>query len=358
MRIRLVLVPVVLLAFGAVAPAAAQSSIAEARYAAQQAYRRAMVEARELYQGRRGPEQSDTFSRKYRIGRDGRVSIQNVAGEISVGVGPGDEVSIEAVKRTRGDRSELNRVDVIVEEHAGRVDVRTEHGAFFRDDHVSVDFTVIVPEGASVEMRSVSGNVKVNGVKGIVRAQSVSGNVVASNAPRVEYARTVSGDVELTGVSMDSDMTAQSISGSVHASGLKARALDISTVSGEVSLRDANCERLNARSVSGGIDYNGSLTKNGRYDVSSHSGSVRFTLTSGTGFELNTTSFSGSLRSEFPLTLGGQPGGDVIVGPGSNATIRRGRGRGPGSGVRAVFGDGSASLSLRTFSGDIVIAKR
>jgi DUF4097 and DUF4098 domain-containing protein YvlB len=317
-----------------------------------------MAEARELYQGRRGPEQSDTFSRKYRIGRDGRVSIQNVAGEISVSVGQGDDVSIEAVKRTRGDRSELNRVEVIVEEHAGRVDVRTEHGAFFRDDHVSVDFTVIVPEGASVEMRSVSGNVKVIGVKGVVRAQSVSGNVVASNAPRVEYARTVSGDVELTGVSMDSDMTAQSISGSVHASGLKARALDISTVSGEVSLRDANCERLNARSVSGGIDYNGSLTKNGRYDVSSHSGSVRFTLTSGTGFELNTTSFSGSLRSEFPLTLGGQPGGDVIIGPGSNTTLRRGRGRGPGSGVRAVFGDGSASLSLRTFSGDIVIARR
>jgi DUF4097 and DUF4098 domain-containing protein YvlB len=358
MRIRLVLVPVVLLAFGTVAPAAAQSSVPEARYAAQQAYRRAMAEARELYQGRRGPEQSDTFSRKYRIGRDGRVSIQNVAGEISVSVGAGEDVSIEAVKRTRGDRGELNRVDVIVEEHAGRVDIRTEHGAFFRDDHVSVDFTVIVPEGTSVEMRSVSGNVKVTGVKGVVRAQTVSGNVVASNTPRVEYARTVSGDVELAGVSMDSDMTAQSISGNVHASGLKARALDVSTVSGEVSLRDANCERLNARSVSGGIDYSGSLTKNGRYDVSSHSGSVRFTLTSGTGFELNSTSFSGSLRSEFPLTLGGQPGGDVIVGPGSSTTVRRGRGRGPGSGVRGVFGDGSASLSLRTFSGDIVIAKR
>jgi len=154
-------------------------------------------------------------------------------------------------------------------------------------------------------------------------------------------------------------MTAQSVSGSVHANGLKARALDVSTVSGEVSLRDANCERLNARSVSGGIDYNGSLMKNGRYDVSSHSGAVRFTLASGTGFELNTTSFSGSVRSEFPLTLGGQPGGgDVVIGPGSNTTIRRGRGRGPGSGVRAVFGDGSASLSLRTFSGDIVIARR
>jgi DUF4097 and DUF4098 domain-containing protein YvlB len=357
MRIRLSFVPVALLAFGAAAPVAAQSSVAEARRAAQQAYRRAMAEARELYQGRRGPEQSDTFSRKYRVGRDGRVSVQNVAGEISVAVGPGDEVSIEAVKRTRGDRSELNRVDVIVDERAGRVDVRTEHPSF-RGDHVSVDFTVVVPEGASVELRSVSGNVRVTGVKGIVRAQTISGNVVASNAPRVEYARTVSGDVELTGVSMDSDMTAQSISGSVHANGLKARGLDVSTVSGDVSLRDASCERLNARSISGGIDYNGSLTKNGRYDISSHSGSVRITLASGTGFELNTTSFSGSVRSEFPLTLGGQPGagGDVIINRGSSTTVRRGRG--PGGGVRAVFGDGSASLSLRTFSGDISILRK
>jgi DUF4097 and DUF4098 domain-containing protein YvlB len=351
MHIRLSLLPVALLALGAAAPAGAQSSVAEARRAAQQAYRRAMAEARELYQGRRGPEQSDTFSRKYRVGRDGRVSVQNVAGEISVSVGPGDEVSIEAAKRTRGDRSELNRVDVIVDERAGRVDVRTERRLGFRDDHVSVDFTVVVPEGASVELRSVSGNVRVSGVKGVVRAQSVSGNVVASNAPRVEYARTVSGDVELTGVSMDSDMTAQSISGSVHANGLKARGLDVSTVSGDIQLRDSSCERVNARSISGAIEYSGSLARNGRYEVNSHSGSVRFALTAGTGFELSAASFSGSVRSEFPLTIGGSTftNGDIVVRPR----------RGPRNGaIQATFGDGSASLSLRTFSGDISILRR
>ena len=92
MRIRLAFVSAALLAFGAAAPAGAQS-IAEARRAGQQAYRRAMAEARELYQGRRGPEQSDTFSHKYRIGRDGRVSIQNVAGQITVTAGAGSSCS-------------------------------------------------------------------------------------------------------------------------------------------------------------------------------------------------------------------------------------------------------------------------
>ena len=108
------------------------------------------AEARQFYQGRRGPEQSDSLSRRIRLGRDGRVSIQNISGQITVTTGPGDEVSIDAVKRSRGDRSSLGRVDIIIEEHAGRIDVRTEHRSWPRGDDVSVDYTIVVPESAAV----------------------------------------------------------------------------------------------------------------------------------------------------------------------------------------------------------------
>ena len=58
------------------------------------------------YQGRNtGPEQTERSSRKVKIGRDGRFSLAHVAGNIVVTGGPGDEVSIEAVKRTRGARA-------------------------------------------------------------------------------------------------------------------------------------------------------------------------------------------------------------------------------------------------------------
>ena len=82
-----------------------------------------------------------------KIGRDGRFSLSNIAGDIVVTAGSGDEVSIEAVKRTRGDRSELARVQIIVDERGGRVDVQTDHEQNRRDrngrsDHVSVDYTV------------------------------------------------------------------------------------------------------------------------------------------------------------------------------------------------------------------------
>src|SRR5439155_9126945 len=74
------------------------------------------------YQGRnRGPDQTERFSRRVKVGRDGRVSVGNIAGDIVVTGGSGDEVSIEATKRTRGRKSELGSGQSHVDERAGRV---------------------------------------------------------------------------------------------------------------------------------------------------------------------------------------------------------------------------------------------
>src|SRR5262245_1195743 len=117
MRITPIAVVAPLVALVAV-QASAQPPITKAREQAMREYRRAMAEARELYQGRnRGDAQYDTVARKVRIGRNGQVTVQNVSGMITVTAGSGDEATIDAVKRTRGDRAQLDRVDVIIEEH-------------------------------------------------------------------------------------------------------------------------------------------------------------------------------------------------------------------------------------------------
>ena len=305
------------------------------------------------YQGRdRGPEQTERFSRKVKVGRDGRVSIGNISGDIVVTGGSGDEVSIEAVKRTRGDRSELGRVQIIVDERAGRVDVRTEHkqNRFDRNgrsDRTSVDYTLTIPSGATLDAKSISGTVKVSKVQGAVRAESISGNVVTAGTPRLELAKTISGDVDLTDADADASLTASSVSGNVRASGLRARSLEVGTISGDVALNNVTCDRVGVKSISGNVEYSGALARGGRYDVNSHSGTVRLTLSGSTGFELTANTFSGSIRSELPLTIGGDRNRDAIR---SRGTSNRS--------IQATFGDGSAALTIRTFSGDIVIAKR
>ena len=310
-----------------------------------------------VYQGRNnGPEQTERFSRKVKIGRDGRFSLGNIAGDIVVTGGGGDEVVIEAVKKTRGDRGELGRVQITVEERGGRVDVQTDHEQNRRDrngrgDHVSVDYTVSVPASVSVDLHSVSGTIKVTGVHGSLRAETISGNVTVTDAPRLEIAKTVSGDVLLTGVTVEGDLSAASVSGNVRAKGLKARGLELGSVSGDINVSDVTCERLGVKSVSGSVEYSGGVAKGGRYEINAHSGTVRLLLANPAGFELNATSFSGSIRSELPLTIGGDSAR-------RNGDPRRRREGDSNHSMRATFGDGSATILVRTFSGDIIIAKR
>src|SRR5262249_32929145 len=79
-------------------------------------------------QGReRGPERTERFSRKLKLARDGRFTVANIAGNITMTGGSGDDVSIEAVKRTRGDASELASVQILVDERPGRIEVKTDH---------------------------------------------------------------------------------------------------------------------------------------------------------------------------------------------------------------------------------------
>ncbi len=304
------------------------------------------------YQGRtrnNGPEETEKFSRKVKVGRDGRVSISNIAGDIKVAGGPGDEVVIDAVKRTRGGQGQLAAVHITVDDRPGRVEVRTEYDSdrSFRNRNidVSVDYTVLVPATATVDVKSISGSVTVTGVQGVVHAETVSGTLASSSTPRLT-AKTVSGDIELISAPADSDLAATTISGNIRAKGLRIRTLDLGSVSGDVALTDIACDRLGVKSVSGSVEFVGTLGKSGRYEINSHSGSVRLSLSGNTGFELNANSFSGSIRSDFPVTLGP-----------TSSRSDRGR-RGPEHATHALFGDGSATLNLRTFSGDIVLTKR
>src|SRR5438445_3981342 len=99
MSIRVVLCIFSVVALGAAPGAAGRPRAVDLRVHSHEAAR---------YQGRGGPEQTERFSRRIRLGRDGRVSISNISGDITITGGSGDELSIEAVKRTRGDRSQLS----------------------------------------------------------------------------------------------------------------------------------------------------------------------------------------------------------------------------------------------------------
>jgi DUF4097 and DUF4098 domain-containing protein YvlB len=256
-------------------------------------------------------------------------------------------VRIEAVKRVRHPnpseaRALLQAIEVRIDERNGNVEVRTEYPR--RNWSGGVDYTVTLPRDANVVLRSISGDIRVSSINGELRAETTSGDLSASAVRRIRQAKTISGDVEI--IDSDGDeVTGGSVSGTLVARNVKVRTVDLQSVSGDLRLTDVESERAFVRSVSGNVEFSGRLSREGRYEFQSHSGDVRVSPLGSPGFSLEASTFSGDLRSDYPLTLQGNQSN-------SFATRRNGRG------IRGSFGSGGPMLSLQSFSGNITIVKR
>jgi DUF4097 and DUF4098 domain-containing protein YvlB len=292
---------------------------------------------------RSGPETTEAWSKTFKTGASGSLDLSNVAGDVVVTGGPGDEIKIDAVKRVRARdggaaKALLGELKIEAVETGGRVEVRT---IFPRghDIHAEVDYTVQVPAGAAVAIQTVSGDIRASKVRGETRLESVSGNIVGHTLAQISKVKSVSGDVEVSDGAAIGGLSASTVSGSVVTRHIKAKAVDVSSVSGDIRLQEVFCERAALKSVSGDVQYDGHFAKAGRYEFTSHSGDVRVAVMGGVGFEITANSFSGDVRSELP---GFTPAADDDDRPGRRE-------------VRATIGDGSALVVVKTFSGDLVV---
>jgi hypothetical protein len=339
----------------------------EAAWRAQEDVGRALEEARRVqeelggagqerrprtarYRERWSSEKAAVETKTFTVGRGAALSLANVAGAIVVKGVPGEAIRIEARRVGRGateadalEQLEQTRVSYL--QHGNRVEVRAYHTGRMQRSEVS--FTVAVPPGVAVDVRSLSGDVRLAGLEGEARADTVSGDLVVEALSAVASVKTVSGDLRISGCSSNREVTAGSVSGDITVRGLKARSCNIGTVSGTVDLTDALCDEALVRSVSGDVVYAGSLVKGGRYELKSHSGDIELRLDGKVGFDVDAQTFSGTVRSDWPVTTRA-----------SEAEEMPGWRRGRHTTLRGTFGDGSAELSLTTFSGDILLVKR
>lgn len=301
-------------------------------------------------EARQGGEQTERITETHQVGAGGSLDLQNLSGDVRVTGGGGSEIRIEAIKRVRHrdpDQAKalLDRMRVEMTNVSGRLEVRTVYPRVSGRVSAGVDYTITVPSSIDVSLKTISGDIVVTNVRGEVRANTTSGDVEANGTPNISLAKTVSGNVTARNISSTTTLTLGTVSGNIVTASLKVRALEAGTVSGDLLLRGLQAERLDAKSVSGNIEFAAPLSRGGRYTFNSHSGDVRIAVTNGAGFELDASTFSGSIRSDFPITL--RTGPDA----------RGGRGRASRT-IRGSFGDAGAVLSVRSFSGSVVIAKQ
>lgn len=182
------------------------------------------------------PAAAQDFQKSYRIGAGASVRISTVSGDVKVTAYNGDAIIVTGFKEGH----DLNLVNIEDRSSAGNLDV----GVRYPDNcncNVSVRFEVQVPASVNYSfdgLSSVSGDVSVVGVTGRLKASSVSGNVKVKEVAGTVNASSVSGnvEVEISRFESQDDMKFSSVSGNVDVrlpSTLDAE-IDMSSLSGSI----------------------------------------------------------------------------------------------------------------------------
>ena len=260
------------------------------------------------------------------IDRDGTVDLQLISGEIVVNAGSGNQVRIHAY-------SERGVLEFSASPSHVSLDVHSQ-----RRGMGDTRYEVTVPVGVRLQLKSVSGDITAHGSKGELEVGAVSGDIDVSDGVGRAEIESVSGDINAARLS--GDLRVSAVSGDVSLSDVNGT-LEIETVSGEMTVDKANLKSLRTETVSGELSYDGAFDPNGRYEFHSQSGDIRLRLPSSAGGSVRVETFSGSIDSEFAMTM--QPGD-------------HGMGEHPKR-LEFTFGKGGARITAETFSGDITIEK-
>jgi DUF4097 and DUF4098 domain-containing protein YvlB len=170
-----------------------------------------------------------------------------------------------------------------------------------------------------------------------VDVNAVSGSVVVFDAARKVKAESVSGNVEVSQVT--GDVRASSVSGRVQLDDINGD-IETESVSGRLTMNNARSRFVRAETVSGRVSYAGTFTPDGTYEFKSHSGSVYLTLPSDIGAQVRIETFSGTVDSDFPVTL--QPNTD---------------GRSSNKRMEFRIGNGRSRIVAESFSGSIKLQR-
>lgn len=269
----------------------------------------------------------------FAFNRDGSVELSQIPGDIVVSTWNENRIRIRAYAQRVPLQTRLSSGSVYIALDAGT------SGGGSRNSIGNTRFEITMPAGARLKAGSVSGDVTVRGAAGRVTVGSVSGDVVVEGGSEEIGISTVSGDVRLTNArgrvtttSVSGDQDIRNVVGDVAAT----------TVSGDLSLRDVRARLVTAKSMSGDVDFAGSIAADGRYEMTSHSGTITLRLPGDVNGMLTLSTFSGGIDSDIPITIGGAD--------------RTGRARGREIETRLGSGSGG-TIVLSTFSGDVEIRR-
>lgn len=245
------------------------------------------------------------------------------AGAIEVSVTEEPTVTVRVSPHDDSEASRTAAAETRVHFAGGRLSVETPQGSGWllgrRNGRVRVELQL--PASSRLRAHSGSADIRTAGRLADMVAHTGSGDVQVTETVGDVKVESGSGDVRAEGV--DGALRVQTASGDVVASGITGRIV-VDTASGDIKIESVTAD-VKARTASGDVHI-GSV-RAGAVDLSSVSGDVYVGVLTGTKVWLDISSISGSTRNDLDVSAEAPSEGTAV------------------------------SLSLRTVSGDIRIAR-
>jgi DUF4097 and DUF4098 domain-containing protein YvlB len=260
----------------------------------------------------------------------GTVEVSDVAGSIALTGWDRPEIEVTGTAGEEVDRIEVTR-------SGSRSVVRViSRSGISRGAGIDVQLTVHVPIKSAVNVTLVSADLTLGSLQGSVRLQTVSGDVSGTVDGDLR-ATTVSGSVRVRAAAAKM-IEVKTVNGTIHVSGSGGE-VDIGTISGTATLDLDSITRGRFKSVSGDLTAGFALAADGRFEGESVSGNIGVRFAGTPGAEFDVQSLSGDISNCF-----GPKAAKAQYGPGARLEFKS--------------GEGNARVQIVTKSGDVSLCTK
>ena len=166
-----------------------------------------------------GANVTEEFHKTVPLNATGRVSLENVNGNVEITGWERNEVQIDAVKSAR-DQQRLDEARIEVDGSGSAVNIRTRYPeGHTNNEPASVHYTLHIPTGAMLDkVNLVNGNLDISQVTGEVNANLVNGKLTAHDLSGRAKLSTVNGSSNIAFRTLDnvSEVKISAVNGSIN----------------------------------------------------------------------------------------------------------------------------------------------
>ncbi|MGI9036131.1 MAG: DUF4097 family beta strand repeat-containing protein [Pyrinomonadaceae bacterium] len=142
-------------------------------------------------------DETERFEQTYPLSANGKVSVSNVNGSITIEGWDRPEVKLAYVK-TADTKEHLSDAQVKIDAQKDSLDVETEYNSSWNrgNKNVRVEFRLMVPRAAALsEIQTVNGSINISNTTNLAKISAVNGEVKALNLRGAAELSTVNGTV-------------------------------------------------------------------------------------------------------------------------------------------------------------------